>query len=125
MTYYVYMLTNKGRTVLYIGVSNGLEGRMWWHWNTEKQSFVKRYNLDRLVYYEEYADVGEAIAREKQLKRWSREKKNHLVRRLNPKWMDLFVRMFGASMRGPSTSVGMTNSWVLGDRGRTTAFGAG
>ena len=100
MTYYVYMLTNKGRTVLYIGVSNSLETRMWWHWNTEKHSFVKRYNLDRLVYYEEYADVRDAIAREKQLKRWSRDKKNDLVRRLNPKWEDLFVRMFGASMRG-------------------------
>jgi putative endonuclease len=109
MTYYVYLLTNKGRTVLYIGVTNELENRMWWHWNTEKHSFVKRYNLNRLVYYEEYADVGDAIAREKQLKRWSREKKNDLVRRLNPTWQDLYVRMFGASMRGPSTPLGMTS----------------
>ena len=108
MTYYIYMLTNKGGTVLYIGVTNSLENRMAWHWNTKKNSFVKRYNLDRLVYYEEYGDVGDAIAREKQLKRWGREKKNDLVRRLNPKWEDLYVRMFGASMRDPSTSLGMT-----------------
>ena len=102
------MLTNKGRTVLYIGVSNSLQNRMRFHWSTEKNSFVKRYKLDRLVYYEEYADVRAAIAREKQLKSWRREKKNDLVRRLNPKWEDLYMRMFGASMRGPSTSVGMT-----------------
>ena len=103
------MLTNKGRTVLYIGVSNSLQDRMRWHWNTEKSSFVKRYKLDRLVYYEEYGHVLDAIAREKRLKRWGRDKKNDLVRRLNPKWEDLFVRMFGASMRDPSTSVGMTS----------------
>jgi predicted GIY-YIG superfamily endonuclease len=81
---------------------------MWWHWNTEKNSFVKKYNLDRLMYHEEYAYVRDAIAREKQLKHWRREKKNDLVRRLNPKWQDLYVRMFGASMGGPSTSLGMT-----------------
>ena len=74
-----------------------MQGRLWWHSNTEKNSFVKRYKLDRLVYYEEYADIRDAIAREKQLKRWSREKKNDLVRRLNPKWEDLGVRMFDPS----------------------------
>ena len=78
------MLTNQSRVVLYIGMTNELENRMQWHWNTEKFAFVKRYNLDRLVYYEEYADVRDAIAREKQLKRWRRGKKNDLVRRLNP-----------------------------------------
>ena len=109
MTYYVYMLTNKGRTVLYIGVTNDLQNRMRWHWTTEKNSFVKRYNLDRLAFYEEYGHVLDAIAREKQLKRWNREKKNDLVRRLNPKCEDLFVTIFGASMRDPSTSVGMTS----------------
>ena len=94
MTYYVYMLTNKSRTVLYIGVTNSLEDRMRWHWNSERDSFVKRYILDRLVCYEEYADIREAIAREKQLKTWSREKKNDLVRRENLKWEDLYVRIF-------------------------------
>jgi putative endonuclease len=51
---------------------------MWWHWNTEKNSFVKKYKLDRLVYYEEYSVIRDAIAREKQLKHWSRGKKNDL-----------------------------------------------
>jgi len=109
MTYYVYMLANRSRVVLYIGVTNSLQGRLWWHWNTEKNSFVKKYKLDRLVYYEQYEDVRDAIAREKQLKHWSRQKKNDLVRQLNPKWEDLGVRMFGAPMRGPSTSLGMTH----------------
>ena len=97
MTYYVYMLTNRSRVVLYIGVTNTLEGRLWWHHNTEKNSFVKKYKLDRLVYYEVYHDIRDAIAREKQLKHWQRAKKNDLVRGLNPKWEDLGKRMFGAS----------------------------
>jgi putative endonuclease len=97
MTFYIYMLTNRSRVVLYIGVTNNLESRMWWHSNTKAPSFVKRYKLSRLVYFEEYNDIRDAIAREKQLKNWSREKKNDLVRQLNPKWEDLGVRMFGAS----------------------------
>ena len=70
---------------------------MRWHHDTEKNSFVKKYKLDRLVYYEQYADIRDAIAREKQLKHWNREKKNDLVRRLKPKWEDLGTRMFSAS----------------------------
>ena len=91
------MLTNRSRVVLYIGVTNDVEGRLWWHQNTEKNSFVKKYKLNRLINYEEYADIRDAIAREKQLKHWSREKKNDLVRRLNPKWEDLGTKMFGPS----------------------------
>ncbi|MFL6515075.1 MAG: GIY-YIG nuclease family protein [Chthoniobacterales bacterium] len=90
MTYYVYMLTNRSRVVLYIGVTNSLEGRLWWHHNTEKNSFVKKHKLDRLIFYEQYGDVRDAIAREKQLKHWRREKKNELVRELNP-----YVARFG------------------------------
>ena len=97
MTFYIYMMTNRSRVVLYIGVTNSLEDRLWRHFNTEKNSFVKKYKLNRLVYYEQYADIRDAIAREKQLKRWSREKKNDLVRRQNPKWEDLGMRMFGPS----------------------------
>jgi putative endonuclease len=90
------MLTNRSRVVLYIGVTKSVEGHLWWHANTEKNSFVKRYKLDRLVYYEPYDDIRDAIAREKQLKHWRREKKNDPVRRLNPRWEDLGMRMFGA-----------------------------
>ena len=96
MTYYVYMLSNRSRVVLYIGVTNSLEARLWHHSNTEKSTFVKKYKLDRLVYYEIYHDIRDAIAREKQLKSWRREKKNDLIRRFNPTWEDLGMRMFGA-----------------------------
>jgi putative endonuclease len=95
MSYSVYMLTNRSRVVLYIGVTNNLESRMWWHEHTEKDSFVKRYKLNRIVYYETYDDVRDAIAREKQIKHWRREKKNHLVRQLNPLWQDLSADLFG------------------------------
>ena len=63
MTYYIYMLTNRNRVVLYIGVTNSLEGRIWWHWNTEKNSFVKKYKLNRLVYHEEYARFQSLLRR--------------------------------------------------------------
>jgi putative endonuclease len=94
-TYYVYMMTNRSRVVLYTVITNSLETRLWHHRNTEKQTFTNRYKIDRLVYYELYEDVRDAISREKEIKGWRREKKNDLVRRLNPKWEDLGVRMFG------------------------------
>jgi len=89
-TYYVYMMTNRSRVVLYTGVSNSLERRLWFHSNNNsKRSFTKRYKVDRLVYYESFDHPYDAISREKEIKRWRREKKNDLVRKLNPKWEDL------------------------------------
>ena len=88
------MLTNRSRVVLYTGVTNSLEKRLWHHANTEKLTFTKRYKASRLVYYECYHDVRDALARETQIKGWRREKKNDLVRTLNPKWEDLGMRMF-------------------------------
>ena len=88
------MLTNRSRVVLYLGVTNSLERRLWFHGNTEADTFVKRYNLDCLVYYESYQKPSDAIAREKQLKRWRRQKKNALVETLNPKWHDLGKELF-------------------------------
>ena len=67
---------------------------MWLHHNNPKHSFVKPYTLDRLVYYETYNNIRHAIAREKEVKGWRRAKKNDLVRKLNPKWEDLGMRMF-------------------------------
>ena len=93
-TYYVYMLTNRSRVVLYIGVTNSLERRLWFHSNAEADTFVKRYNLDRLVYYESYENPSDAIAREKKLKGWRREKKNALVETKNPKWNNLGQELF-------------------------------
>jgi putative endonuclease len=93
--YYVYMMTNRSRVVLYTGVTNSLERRLWFHDNTAKQSFTKRYNVDRLVYFEKFDRARDAISREKEIKGWRREKKNDLVRKLNPKWEDLSEKLFG------------------------------
>lgn len=85
---YVYIATNKSRT-LYIGVTNNLERRMSEHRQKIGSQFAARYNITRLVYYEEFGDIRDAIAREKQLKRWRREKKVSLIERENPEWKDL------------------------------------
>jgi len=87
--YYVYLLTNKTNSVLYIGVTNNLERRLYEHKNKLVEGFTQRYNVNKLVYYEETNDVESAIAREKQLKGWSRVKKDNLVNSLNPEWRDL------------------------------------
>jgi len=65
---------------------------LWFHNNASSRSFTKRYKIDRLVYFESFDDPGDAISREKEIKGWRREKKNELVRRLNPKWEDLGKR---------------------------------
>jgi putative endonuclease len=87
--FYVYMMTNRTRSVLYTGVTNSLERRIWFHRRSENKSFTKTYNVDRLVYYEHFNEARFAIAREKEIKGWRREKKNDLVRTMNPKWEDL------------------------------------
>ena len=86
--YYVYFLTSNTNTVLYIGVTNDINRRTIEHIDG-KSRFSKRYNAHKLIYYEEYSEVLCAIAREKQLKRWSRAKKNALVETLNPEWKEL------------------------------------
>lgn len=88
-TYYVYMLTNTHHTVLYIGVTNNIERRLYEHQNGTIPGFTKKYNLWKLVYLESTGDVNEAIAREKQLKGWTRSKKEALIAAQNPKWKDL------------------------------------
>jgi putative endonuclease len=92
--YYVYMMTNRSRVVLYIGVTNSLERRLWFHHNVSTRSFTKKYEVDRLVYYERFDRARDAISREKEIKGWRREKKNDLVRKLNPKWEDLSQKLF-------------------------------
>lgn len=89
---YVYILTNKPRGILYIGVTSKLLARAEQHLLTRTDSFVRRYNLNKLVHLEEYPTIVEAIAREKQLKRWHREWKINLVEKDNPDWEDLFGR---------------------------------
>jgi len=86
--YYVYMMTNHSGT-LYVGVTNDLRRRIWEHKQKLIEGFTKRYNITRLVYYEETPDVTAAIAREKQIKGWLRKKKIALIESLNPGWKDL------------------------------------
>ncbi len=103
--YYVYMMTNVARVVLYIGVTNNLERRVWEHQHGICEGFTRKYRVNRLVYFETYNQIADAITREKEIKGWRRGKKNALVETLNPRWTDLSVELFG-SLRGPSPSFG-------------------
>ena len=88
-TYYIYFLTNKNNNVLYIGVTNNLYRRLSEHKQKLIDGFTKQYNCYKLVYWEEYRDIKDAIKREKQLKNWHREWKNNLVKENNSEWRDL------------------------------------
>ncbi len=88
--YYVYILTNKTRTVVYVGVTADLERRYEEHLNhVFPNSFTAKYDVTTLVYYETFDHADDAIAREKQIKSWKRWRKNQLVESLNPRWVDL------------------------------------
>ena len=89
--YYIYILTNKNNTVLYVGITNDLVRRIYEHKNKLCQGFTKKYNIDKLVYYEICIDALSAIAREKQLKSGSRKKKILLVESMNIEWVDLYT----------------------------------
>jgi putative endonuclease len=82
--FYVYVMSNRNRAVLYTGITKDLARRVWQHKNQVVKGFTSKYKLDRLVYYEQFADPISAITREKEIKAWRREKKNDLVRKLNP-----------------------------------------
>lgn len=88
---FVYIITNKYQTVVYVGVTSNLPKRILEHKNKKyPQSFSARYNLMFLVYNEQFQEIGDAIAREKQIKAGSRENKNKLIKFLNPTWEDLY-----------------------------------
>jgi putative endonuclease len=87
--YFVYILTNQGRSVLYIGVTNDIRARLQQHIvdvEAERKHFSGQYNCVFLIYYERFDQIEEAIKREKQLKRWTREKKERLINTVNPEW---------------------------------------
>jgi putative endonuclease len=86
--YYVYMLASKTRR-LYVGMTNDLHQRIWQHRTKAVEGFTSKYNIERLVWYESTSQVLDAIAREKQLKGWRREKKIELIEEDNPGWVDL------------------------------------
>ncbi len=88
-TYYVYIVTNKANTVLYIGVTNSLESRIYDHKHKTFKGFSAKYECNKLVYYEEFQWIQDAITREKQLKAGSRQKKVDLILGNNPSWNDL------------------------------------
>jgi putative endonuclease len=93
--HFVYILTNPDRhTVLYIGITNDLERRASDHSLGQGSVFAKQYNANKLIYFEAFPDPQSAIAREKQLKNWSRAKKEALITKANPEWRNLFGEMY-------------------------------
>src|SRR4030095_3367826 len=96
--YFVYALTNDHRhTVLYIGVTNNLERRGHEHSLGRGSAFARQYNAHKLIYFEAYPDPKRAIARDKQLKNWSRKKKEGLIAQVNPEWRDLIDEMYAVT----------------------------
>jgi len=89
MGYFVYILTNRIGSVLYIGVTDELRSKLWERRTHVLPGFTDRYRVDRLVYFETTTDAISAFEREKQLKGWSRDKKEWLISTLNPRWNDL------------------------------------
>ena len=92
--YYVYILTNKSDKVMYIGVTNNLRRRLYEHKNQLVEGFTRKYHVHKLVYYEAYKEVKDAILREKRLKALLRIRKNGLVETMNPEWKDLSDELF-------------------------------
>jgi len=88
--YCIYISTNKNNTVLYVGVTNNLTRRIWEHKSKLIEGFTKKYNVNKLVYFESFDKPSDAIKREKQLKAGSRKKKIELINKLNPEWKDLY-----------------------------------
>jgi putative endonuclease len=91
--YYVYILTNKGNNVLYTEVTNDLQRRVYEHREKLGEGFTAKYNVNKLVYYEETESIEAAIMREKQIKGGSRQKKIDLIESMNPKWEDLYEEL--------------------------------
>lgn len=92
--YYVYILSNYTNKVLYIGVTNNLERRIFQHKFKEVDGFTSKYKVNKLLYFEETTDIDSALAREKQLKGWIRAKKINLIRKTNPYFEDLAKEWF-------------------------------
>ena len=91
--YFIYILTNKRNTTVYIGITNNLIRRVYEHKNKLAEGFTKKYNLTKLVYYEIFDNAETAIEREKTLKNLVRRKKDQLVEKINPSWKDLYDKI--------------------------------
>ena len=95
---YVYILTTKNNKMLYIGVTNNLLRRIYEHKQGMVEGFTKRFHINKLVYYEPYYSIQDAIQREKVLKEWNRAWKNHLIHSFNPSWCDLYETIASSLM---------------------------
>jgi len=91
--YYVYIITTQNNKVMYVGMTNNLKRRIYEHKNKLVDGFTKKYNINKLVYYESSSQIDTILNREKEIKKWRREKKNKLVETLNPEWKDLAVEL--------------------------------
>ena len=98
-TYYVYLLTNWNHRVLYVGVTNDLLRRVYAHKEKLVKGFTEKYNVSKLVYFEETSDVRSALAREKEIRKWRREKKDALIHSVHPEWNDLLEEKKDFSLR--------------------------
>ncbi len=87
----IYILANKSNTVLYIGVTSDLKKRVWQHQHKIVEGFTQKYNVSKLIYFESHSTMEAAILREKQLKKWSRIKKDKLIDTINPNRLDLAI----------------------------------
>ena len=96
MQYFVYIISNVANTSVYVGVTNNLERRIYEHKNKVNDGFTKKYNVTKLVYFEETNSINSAIEREKQIKKWSRTKKDELINSINPTWKDLSVGWYSS-----------------------------
>lgn len=104
-SYYVYLLTNWNNKVMYIGMTNNLERRVFEHKQKLIKGFTDKYNVNKLVYFEQTTDAISAISREKEIKKWRREKKNNLVAQFNPEWKDLSAGWYKISPCGRNDSM--------------------
>jgi putative endonuclease len=93
MTYYVYMLASSRHGKLYVGVTNDLARRVYEHKTKSIKGFTSQYDVNRLVWYEAYEQISDAIAREKELKKWRRDWKIRLIEEMNPEWEDLYLTL--------------------------------
>ena len=90
--YYVYLLPNWNNKVIYVVMTSDLQKRIYEHKHKLVKGFTEKYNVNKLVYYEETTDVHATLAREKEIKKWRREKKDNLVKTMNPTWRDLSLQ---------------------------------
>jgi len=92
-TYFIYIVANNKNGTIYIGVTNNLTKRVWEHKNKIFDGFTSKYDLNKLVYFEDYSEINSAIKREKRLKEWPRQWKIELIEKNNPLWIDLYDKI--------------------------------